>query len=516
MCDVLFTIHIQIHTYFCFYFFKRFSCFNKTRYFELDWFRSKNLLITCFRTNPLFKDEEESQSRESMDKECYKPSSYSSGYWSYKGTSSIIQNIFFFTIFAFAGAQPAESGLLHMTKLLENNSELECCNSVPHPVWPGVGSSKGGERGRKVKVVDCKPDRLDRGRLTGCKVSSQLKRMKDDNFILGKSHLIERRNNDTRSQKKLQEDRCFGIRHQPVSGKYDGQNDSLVTNSILLMTGYSSVEENDDSENEEAAKEVVTQKSRDDMDRVIEELASAVRQSKGVTVLTNAIGKTKYKNDDKARGHKYQYANQEQKKIQRRRSLEERNLRQLNKDSKHKENFGYTSDDSEASIRNTRRTEARNQSSLSHSSSSNYDTLQLRDQDFKNPLKSSTRVNHYGPRQSNHQVGVDPSSWFLAHRDPRPLRTDLDFKNYQYNYDLFRAEEILRANMAKKKLPYKSNTGSPYFMEGWNNGFHVRKRTRRKTFVLFLKTLCFLLLLSSFVLVIVAVSVFLTKGNNKI
>jgi hypothetical protein len=288
------------------------------------------------------------------------------------------------------------------------------------------------------------------------------------------------------------------------------------------MTGYSSVEENDDSEHEEAAKEVVTQKSRDDMDRVIEELASAVRQSKGVTVLTNAIGKSKYKNDaDKARGRKYQYANQEQKKIQRRRSLEERNLRQLNKDSKHKDNFGYTSEDSEVSIHDTRRTEARIPSSLSHSSSSNYDTLQLsvdklRDQDFKNPLKSSTRVNHYGQRQSNHHTGVDPSSWFLAHRDPRPLRTDLDFKNYQYNYDLFRAEEMLRANMAKKKLPYKSNTGSPYFMEGWNNGFHVRKRTRRKTFVLFLKTLCFLLLLSSFVLVIVAVSVFLTKGNNKL
>jgi hypothetical protein len=73
----------------------------------------------------------------------------------------------------------------------------------------------------------------------------------------------------------MPEDRCFGIRHQPVRCKHEEPDDSILTNSVLLMSGFSSVEE--DSENAENAKEDVADKSREDMDRVIHELASAVR-----------------------------------------------------------------------------------------------------------------------------------------------------------------------------------------------------------------------------------------------
>ena len=127
-------------------------------------------------------------------------------------------------------------------------------------------------------------------------------------------------------------------------------------------------------------------------------------------------------------------------------------------------------------------------------------------------------MNHYNKthKQSHpaHSL-VDPASWFLARKDPRPLRADLDFKNYQYNYGLFKAEEMLRVNIEQNKKAYQLKTVSPYIIDGWHQGYHKRKKRRRKSCILFLKSLCFLLLLSSFVLVIVAVSVFLNTGFSR-
>ena len=102
----------------------------------------------------MFKDEDESESERYEGKEPYKPSSYSSGYWSYRGEVFHCESP---QLLLCPGFQQTESGLLHMTKLLENNSELESCNSVPHPVWPGVTGSqrdKNRQRGTYYNIQD--------------------------------------------------------------------------------------------------------------------------------------------------------------------------------------------------------------------------------------------------------------------------------------------------------------------------------------------------------------------------
>merc|ERR1712126_73176 len=58
----------------------------------------------------------------------------------------------------------------------------------------------------------------------------------------------------------------------------------------------------------------------------------------------------------------------------------------------------------------------------------------------------------------SHSSALSSSSWFLSQKDPRPLRTDLDFKNYQYNYNLFLAEEFARAARMHSERIVRSQT----------------------------------------------------------
>ena len=214
-----------------------------------------------------------------------------------------------------------------MTRLLEGSTELESCDrAVPHPVWPGVGQQDGSQRDRETR---------NRDRHEGHELWRQ------PGYHYEKNHYSKTQNTETKKNMKMSDDRCFGIRHQPVRSKHEVPDDSILTNSVLLMTGFSSVEE--DSENAENAKEDVADKSREDMDRVIRELASAVRQSKGVSVLTNAVEKSKQKTT-------YNPVIEGNQRHRRRRSIEERNSRLISKHSKFKDNHGYMSDGSDVSI----------------------------------------------------------------------------------------------------------------------------------------------------------------------
>jgi hypothetical protein len=395
-----------------------------------------------------------------------------------------------------------------MTRLLEGNTELESCDTaVPHPVWPGVGQQDEGQLSQRDRET------RNRDRHQGHEL------WKRPGYRDVKNHYSKIKNTESNIIMKVNEDRCFGIRHQPVSIKHEESDDSLLTNSVLLMTGFSSSVE-EDYENAENVEEDDADKSREDMDRVIRELASAVRKSKGVSVLTNAVEKSKQKTT-------YNPAQEANQKHRRRKSIEERNSRQITKQSKFKDNLGYLSDGSDVSI--PRRENIRESISEKHkvrrsssdSSISNPDTFQLSAKRLhnKNLHKSVPKLNRYDQRPPNRNprvahTGVDPSSWFLARKEPRPFRTDLDFKNYQYNYGLFRAEEMFRVSVmehqkkVKNTKPYKTSTRSAYVIERWNGNLVKKgKRKKRKSLIFFFKALCFLLLLSSFVLVIVAVSV---------
>ena len=92
-------------------------------------------------------------------------------------------------------------------------------------------------------------------------------------------------------------------------------------------------------------------------------------------------------------------------------------------------------------------------------------------------------------------------SWQLARKsygrpDPRLslLGGELDYKNYNFNYDMFLAEELRRQRHAPH-LGYR------------------KKKHRRKCVKTFCKFFCFLILLVSFILVIVCVSVFIIKDK---
>ena len=79
-------------------------------------------------------------------------------------------------------------------------------------------------------------------------------------------------------------DRCFDIRHQRHTGssrqeRAGGSEESSESDAQHQDPGYS-----DGGEEDAAAS-----RSKEDMDRVIAELTSALIQSKGVSALTNAV-----------------------------------------------------------------------------------------------------------------------------------------------------------------------------------------------------------------------------------
>ena len=119
---------------------------------------------------------------------------------------------------------------------------------------------------------------------------------------------------------------------------------------------------------------------------------------------------------------------------------------------------------------------------------------------FLPPLVTRTS-RHTEEDQRRPRAAPVSSSWQLARRscgrpDPRLslLGGELDYKNYNFNYDMFLAEELRRLSHAPH-LGYR------------------KKKHRRKCVKTFCKFFCFLILLVSFILVIVCVSVFIIKDK---
>ena len=66
----------------------------------------------------------------------------------------------------------------------------------------------------------------------------------------------------------------------------------------------------------------------------------------------------------------------------------------------------------------------------------------------------------------------------------------------------------------RKPLPRQEVQGTSLTLGEWAKEELGRKERKRGTGIIFCKSLCFILLLASFILVIVAVSVFLSKGKS--
>lgn len=164
-----------------------------------------------------------------------------------------------------------------MSRMLEPRTELETCYNIsssvdisgcqrgpaadtkiqpppPLPVWPGLGGGESSDR-----CFEIRHQRLN--------VSSGKLHTNFHNLGRGGNTVMQKSCTSTEST-------AIGT-HESDSDRGDLDQDVL----------------SEEDENESDDDNIVATKSKEDMDRVIAELTSALIQSKGVSALTNAVNK---------------------------------------------------------------------------------------------------------------------------------------------------------------------------------------------------------------------------------
>ena len=236
---------------------------------------------------------------------------------------------------------------------------------------------------------------------------------------------------------------------------------------------------NSKSNTESDDEDKVQNKSKEDMDRVIAELTSALVQTRGVSALRNhAVTKNNNHNHhDK--------------------------LNPSRKNDK-SQNIKYPAPDPAVNY-----TKVQNKRHLSLIETNVSDGQHQRKSDIELRLKpyvdfykgrdSHSRENIYSIRNTelcNGSCGQVSGSWHLTKKfEPLSFSSHtgkLDYKNFNYNYGIFLAEEL-----------HKSHTFSQRKL----------KNRKKRLCIRFCKIFCFLILLFSFVLVIVCVSVFVVRDK---
>ena len=339
-------------------------------------------------------------------------------------------------------------GLHHMTGVLVQNTELETCyqprspsssastdSTVPSPVWP--------HQNKADKWFLRRPDR-DR-------------------------------------------DRCFDIRHHQGAGR---QTDQQPTTTSQQQEPCCQIEHldsdnddgleyvlEDDSDNSDETPDEVDHQSKEEMDKVIAELTSAIVKSKAVSAMSKAdkgVGKqvaAAPKKDDHPA-----YSN---RKVRTLKNLKHPQAGRKNHHSFH--NKAYLHDE--------RIKTARGAASL---------------EQF-NPAFIAGSDGRRG--EANTQPGYylgDPGLWQLTRKQRHAgLCGELDYKNYNYNYELFLHDELQRHN---------------YLSQEWWNSYGdqmARRRKKQKMCRKMCKSFCVVILLISFVVVVICVSVFIIKDKYK-
>ena len=339
-------------------------------------------------------------------------------------------------------------GLHHMTGVLVQNTELETCyqprspsssastdSTVPSPVWP--------HQNKADKWFLRRPDR-DR-------------------------------------------DRCFDIRHHQGAGR---QTDQQPTTTSQQQEPCCQIEHldsdnddgleyvlEDDSDNSDETPDEVDHQSKEEMDKVIAELTSAIVKSKAVSAMAKAdkgVGKqvaAAPKKDDHPA-----YSN---RKVRTLKNLKHPQAGRKNHHSFH--NKAYLHDE--------RIKTARGAASL---------------EQF-NPAFIAGSDGRRG--EANTQPGYylgDPGLWQLTRKQRHAgLCGELDYKNYNYNYELFLHDELQRHN---------------YLSQEWWNSYGdqmARRRKKQKMCRKMCKSFCVVILLISFVVVVICVSVFIIKDKYK-
>ena len=113
---------------------------------------------------------------------------------------------------------------------------------------------------------------------------------------------------------------------------------------------------------------------------------------------------------------------------------------------------------------------------------------------------------HPDPRQPLYDK-TSPPGWYLARREDKPT----SFRSYQHKHH---GDYISWGNRKEVFGKYPGSPGYNFTLDKDQEGYLKREERKRSCAVLFCKYICFLLLLSSFLLVIVLFSVFISQGKR--
>lgn len=321
-----------------------------------------------------------------------------------------------------------------MTGVLVHNTELETCysstdtTSLPSPVWPTRNSQ--------------------------------------DRWFL---------------RQDTDRNRCFDIRHQQVVGPpqqqhpHSGrqQEDPSYQNQQRELESENDEDDeyvsDNDPENSNDDTDQVGDKSREDMNKVIAELTSAIVKSKAVSAMTHANTKANKAGADMASSSK-------------------------------------TRDDPNCNTRSRTLKSSQQMERARKKHHSFYNKAYLQDERTRGTL-ATVNVDHFSPGFVSSsdwrrlEPRRSPGVWRLSQKQRQAgLCGELDYKNYNYNYELFLREELQRNYLSQ---------------EWWTNYGHyvTTRRKRQKWCKTLCKSFCFVILLISFVVVVICVSVFIIKDK---
>ena len=237
--------------------------------------------------------------------------------------------------------------------------------------------------------------------------------------------------------------------------------------------------ENDTESSNDTPAEV-DHKSKEEMDKAIAELTSAIVKSKAVSAMAKADKGVKQVAATAKKDDQPDYSSSNSRKV---RTL--KNLKHSERGRRHHHSF-----QNKAYLHDERIKTARGATNLEH-----FNPAFIAPSDGRRVEKNSQAGGHY--------LG-DTGVWQLSRKQRHAgLCGELDYKNYNYNYGLFLHDELQRQNYLSA--------------EWWSSygGQMARRRKRQRLCRKICKSFCVVILLISFVVVVICVSVFIIKDKYK-
>ena len=346
---------------------------------------------------------------------------------------------------------------------------------------------------------------------------------------------------------QLPDNRCFKIRHHamsPIGEEAERGHDSIVTTSLLQMTSFSPTS----GSNEEDGGQAEDKGNKEDMNQVINQLSQAVMQSKGVSTLTRAVSKARRSQRRSVRRSLSRRSSRGRRSVRSRtgtlrngvgveavkdlweKSGMKTNGRKLLLESEDegedegRVNLGYESDLSELSV--PRRYEALkgHRKTSSQSSTTTYDSVPAgKEQGVRSgrgswelrgarDLETDSRHVRFSSRGKEGKERQDK----LVYDQVGPTRWSSGPNNsiWERYYGSTAVRDLNALETGRLRPAAGSSFGSGFTLDQVSSNMLRKNEVKKKKLKCFCQTVCVFLLLSTFLLVIVAVSILLTRGKN--